>query len=174
MDMVKSNRRSFDFGRCGDLRSGWQFKNKGDAALLSSCSLAVSSGVAAAAIARERVFPACVVTGVAYVALSIARFVSMEVVEGLRAVLRKRSMITVAGVVAVVDVAVEAVRAVEPGTGSKKDAAYEPIGTVVAIGSAVIRGIVEVPVGALGCYSNVDRNLGRHRRWGAEERYGES
>ena len=50
-----------------------------------------------------------------YVAVGIMRLVSLEVVEGLCPAPRHRSVVTVARIVAVIDVANKAVGAVEPG-----------------------------------------------------------
>jgi hypothetical protein len=55
---------------------------------------------------------------VAYMALAVACFVSVEVVEGLIAMLGHRSNIAVARIVSVVDVTVIAVVAVIPGASS--------------------------------------------------------
>jgi serine phosphatase RsbU (regulator of sigma subunit) len=81
-------------------------------------ALAASLAAAAAPISGKGVFAACIMAGVAYMALSIPRLVPVEVVERLRTALRQRSMVTLARVVAVVDVAVKAVRAVKPGACS--------------------------------------------------------
>jgi hypothetical protein len=83
-------------------------------------------------------------------------------------------MVAVMRVKAVVDVAVEAVRAMEPGTGSKKHAADKPVRAIVAVGRAVIRSIVEVAIGAAGFYSNADTDLGRPHGRTAEQRNRES
>jgi len=110
------------------------------------------------AIAREGVFGSRIVAGVAYVALPIPSLVSMEVIEALRPALGQRSNIAVMGVKAVVDVAVKAVRAVKPGAGPDEQPADKPVGSIVAIGCAIIRRIVEVPVRAHGSRSNVYAN----------------
>jgi hypothetical protein len=104
-----------------------------------------------------------VMAGVAYVALTIPRLVTLEVVEGLCPPPGQRSMITVMRIIAVVDVAIKAVRAVEPGPSSKKDPAHKPIWAVVAVGRTVIWSVVEVPVGAHRRHSNVDGNLRRRQ-----------
>jgi hypothetical protein len=106
----------------------------------------------------------------AYVALSIAGFVRLEVGERLRPAIRQRAAVTVARVVAVVDVAVEAARAMEPGSRADEDAADEPVGAVVAIGSAVIRRVIEVTVGAYWRYSDADHNLGGGNGYGRQQR----
>jgi hypothetical protein len=107
--------------------------------------------------------------GVAYMALSIPRLVPVEVVERLRTALRQRSMVTLARVVAVVDVAVKAASAVKPGAGSKKHPANKPIGPIVAIGSTVVGLIVEVPIRARGRHSDADGNLRRPQGYTAEQ-----
>jgi hypothetical protein len=108
------------------------------------------------------VFIRRVVTGVAYMALSIPRLVPVEVVERLRTALRQRSMVTVARIKAVVHVAKKAVGAVKPGASPDKHPANKPIGPIVAVGSTVVRLIVEVPIRAHGGRPNVhgDGNLG--------------
>jgi hypothetical protein len=117
-------------------------------------------------ISGERVFVPRIMAGLAHVTSPIARLVSLEVVEALRPMVRQRSNVAVVRIKAVIDMAVKAVRPVKPGASSKKHSAHKPIGPVVAVGSTIIRGIVEVPVRAHGSRSDVyaDRNLGwRHR-----------
>src|ERR1700683_3476047 len=118
----------------------------------------------AAVISRQGMFIAAIVGSVASVALPIPRLIGVEVVERLRPAPRHRSVITVTRIVAVVDVAIKAVRAVEPGAGSKKHPAYKPIRPIVAVWRTVIGSIVEVAVGAHRRHSNVDGNLGRRQR----------
>jgi hypothetical protein len=120
-----------------------------------------SATATAGSISGKGVFTARFMAGVAYMASSIPRLIPVEVVERLRTALRHRSTVTLARVVAVVDVAVKAVRAVKPGAGSKKHPAIKPIGPIVAIGSTVIWLIVEVPIGAHRRHSDADANL----RW---------
>ena len=131
---------------------------------------------AAAAIARERVFVAAIMPGGAYVAAAVARFVSMEVVERLFSAPGEWAMIAVMWVVAVIDVAIEAARAVKPGTGSDKQAPCEPVRAVVAVGRAIIRSVVEVAIGANGRPTNSDANgnLGMGRGRKSEKRNCES
>jgi hypothetical protein len=114
----------------------------------------------AAAISREGVLMAGIMTGVAYVALSISRLVSVEVIEPLLPTSRQRSMVTVTGIKAVVDVAVKTMRAMKPRTGSEKYTADKPIGAIVAVRSAVIRSVIEVPIGADRSHSNANGDLG--------------
>jgi hypothetical protein len=103
---------------------------------------------ASAMVSRQRVLSAAIVRSFAYVALSIVCLVGVEVVERPIAMLRDRSVIPVSGIVAVIDVSVEAVRTMEPGTGADKDPTNEPVGPVVAIRCAIIGRIVEVAVRA--------------------------
>lgn len=116
------------------------------------------------------VLSAGIMTGIAYVALPIPRFVRVKVVERLFPATRQRAMIAITRIEAVIDVTIEATRTVEPGPGSYEDAASEPIRTVVAVGSAVIRGIVKVSVGANRGYTDINRNLSRCFRAGGEQK----
>ena len=129
---------------------------------MASSAMATSAMATAAAISGKGVFTASIVAGSACVASPIPRLICLEVVEALRSARRHRSMVTVARIETVVDVAVKAVRAVKPGSGAKKYASDEPIGPVIAIGSAVIRLVVEIAVGAHRLHSNVDGNLGSY------------
>ena len=49
-----------------------------------------------------------------------------------------RAVIAVLGVVVVVDGTAEVLGAVEPGAGSDEDSAREPLGSVVAVGGAIV------------------------------------
>jgi hypothetical protein len=116
-------------------------------------------------ISGEGVFAPRFMAGIADIASPIPRLVSLEVVEALRPVLGQRSSVPVMRIIAVVDVTIEAARAVKPGTGTKEYPANKPIGPIVAVRSTVIWGIVEVPVRTHGGYPYVyaDGNLGwRH------------
>jgi hypothetical protein len=119
---------------------------------------------AAVALKSGGVFPARIVARVAYVALPIPRLVPVEVVERLLPALRHRPFVTVTRIVAVINVAVEAMMAMEPGPGSDEHPANEPIRSIVAIRSTGIRSIVKVPIRAHRRHSNVDGDLSRCRR----------
>jgi hypothetical protein len=108
---------------------------------------------------RERVFTARIMAGVAYVALSIAGLIAVKVVELRLSAAGYRATVTVMGIKAVVNVPIKAAWAVKPGASSKEYPANKPIGTVVAIGSTVVRLIVEVPIRAHGSHSDFDTNL---------------
>jgi hypothetical protein len=124
------------------------------------------AAVRTTSISGKGVFSPRFMAGVAYVASPIARLISLEVVETLRSALRQWPSVTVMRIEAVVDMAVEAVWAVKPGTSSKKHPAHKPIGPIVAVRSTVIWGIVEVSVWAHGSHSDVyaDGNLAFRRR----------
>lgn len=126
----------------------------------------MSSSMATTAISGKGVFSLRFMASVAYFASPIPRLVSLEVVEALRPAPRQRPGVTVMRIKAIVDMAEKAVGAVKPGASSKKHPANKPIGPVVAIRSAVIWLIVEIPVRAHRSRSDIyaDRNLGlRHR-----------
>jgi arginine exporter protein ArgO len=125
-----------------------------------------AAGMAAAtttAIAGKRVLAACLMGCVADVALSVASFIALEVVEGTRTATWERTVVTIMGVIAVVYVAVKTARAVEPGAGAKEHAADEPVGAVVTVRSAIVRSVVEVAIRANGGYSNADGDLSGSR-----------
>ena len=100
--------------------------------------LVMSAAMRTAPVSRKRVLMARVMGSGAYVTSAITRLISLEVVEGFRSTLRQWSVVAVMGIEAIVDMAVKAMRAVEPGTGSNKHAANKPIGPVIAVGRAVI------------------------------------
>src|ERR1700688_4369033 len=114
-------------------------------------------------ISREGMLIARIVTGGAYVTPSIPRLVAMEVVEGFLPATRQRPVITVMRVVPVINMPVEATRAVEPGSGSQKHSADKPVRPVIAVRSAVVRSVVEVSIRAYGgcayVYANADLSL---------------
>ena len=107
-------------------------------------------------------FVAGFVAGIPYMALSISRLISLEMGERMVVAGGQRADVAVMGIEAVIHVTEEAVWTVEPGACADEDAADKPVGPIVAIGGAVIRRIVEVPVGAIGCRAKVhaDRDLG--------------
>jgi len=123
--------------------------------------VAATSVTTAAAVSGQGMFPAAFVGSTAYMAAAIARFICREMIEALRTTLRKRTVVAIPWVVAVVDVAIEVLVTVEPGTRTDEDAARKPVGAVVPVGSAVIRRIVEVAVRANRSDAYVDGNLGR-------------
>ena len=108
----------------------------------------------AAALKSTCVLPSCIMTGIANMTLAIARFVPVEVVECPFATPWKRTMVAVARVKTIVDMAVEAVGSVKPGTSSDKHATCKPVRAVITVGGTVVRGIVEVAIGANRSYAD--------------------
>ena len=83
----------------------------------------------------------------------------MEVAERVLSAIRQRASVAVMGIKAVIDVAVEAVRTMEPGASSDEYATAEPLGPVVPVRSAVVWRVVVVAIRARGFGANVDRDL---------------
>ncbi len=105
---------------------------------------------------------AAVMTGVVdYVAMRVVCFVGLKVVERLGAMIGQRTVITMPRIVAVVYVTDEPTRAVKPGAGSDEDSADEPVGTVIAVRSAWVGGIVEITIRTHRRDPDVDGNLSR-------------
>jgi hypothetical protein len=129
----------------------------------------IATMVAATAISGEAVFIVCVVIAGACMASPIARLVAVEVIERLFAAARHRSSVAVAGIIAVVDMAVEVAGAAEPAAGADEHAVVEPIGPVVAVGRAVIWSVVVVAVGTDRLDTEVDGDLGWRYARGAKQ-----
>lgn len=98
----------------------------------------------------------------AVVLIAATRFIAVKFMTVVVAV--KLAMLATMGicavvammrVIAIIDVAVPAMRAVEPWTCTQEDSAGEPFWTVVAIGTAVVRSVVVVSVGAYGGLSYI-------------------
>jgi hypothetical protein len=130
------------------------------AAAAAMFATAVLTAAMTAARISGGVFVCGLVACVTDMAIPVAGFVTVEVVEGLLIVLGHRTSVAVARIVAVVDVAVPSGVAVVPGAGTDEDSSGEPVGTIVAIGSAGVWGVVKVPVGAYGGGSDADGDLG--------------
>src|SRR5882757_3998331 len=110
---------------------------------------------------------ACVAT--ARMAAATTHLVSVEMIEGLVSTSRKWTTVAVMWIEAVINIAAEAVSAVEPGAGSDEDAAGEPLGSIVPVWGAVVGRIVEVAIRANRRRSDIDRNLGGCRAWDAQQ-----
>src|ERR1700758_2530049 len=93
------------------------------------------------------------------VAVSIPHLVSVEVIEGFISTFRMRTSVAVVRIEAIVNVAVEAVRAVEPGADADEHAAVEPLGPIVAIRSAVVWREVVVAIRAHRFWPDIDGDL---------------
>jgi hypothetical protein len=140
------------------------------AAPMTAASMTASGEAMVAALYSGHVFAACVMGGRAYMALPIPRFVPLEVVERPRAAIRHRTIVTSPGIIAVVDVPIEAVMSMEPRAGPDEQSSNEPIRPIVAVGSTVIGCVIEVSVWAYRCNPNVDRYLARCDRSSAQQR----
>jgi hypothetical protein len=113
----------------------------------------------------------------AYFAAPIAHFVSFEFVRGsplrgwLLPSLWQGATISVLRIEPVVDLTLKVGRPMKPPAGANEDAAIEPFRTVVAVGSAIMRGVVVVTIRAIGGDSNIGIDLSRYVR--SARRYGE-
>ncbi len=119
-----------------------------------SASARVTSSLKAARVLIFRT-----VAGIPDMTLKVVSFVAMEVVEGLFIALRERSVVSVTGVIAVIDMTVEAARTVEPGACADEDSACEPIRAVIAVRGAVVRREIVVAVRAYGRGTDADVDL---------------
>jgi len=115
----------------------------------------------APALSSCAVFTGATMASVAGVPLPVSRLVRLKVIERPVSSRRCRAGVAVPRVVAVIDVAVEAVTAVKPWPSSDEQPATEPVWPIVAVGRAVVGGIVVVPVWAHGRNSYADTDLGR-------------
>jgi hypothetical protein len=105
----------------------------------------------------------------ACVASPITHLVSVEVIEGLVSAGRSWTNIAVMWIEAVINVALEVVGAVEPRAGSHENAAAEPLGPVVPVWRAVVRGHIVVTIGTNGFCSDVDGDLSGCRAGNAQQ-----
>jgi hypothetical protein len=105
----------------------------------------------------------------AYVTAATTHLVSMEVIEGLISTSRKWTMVAVMWIEVVINIAVEVVGAVEPWAGSDEDTAAKPLGAVLPVWSAVVRGVVEVAIRTSRRCSDIDRDLGWCKAWDAQQ-----
>ena len=71
----------------------------------------------------------------------------------------KLAMVALAIVEMMIDVSVETIRPVIPGSGPDEDTAREPLRSIVPIRSASVRRSLIVPIRTNGRRSNADRNL---------------
>jgi hypothetical protein len=108
------------------------------------------------------------------VASPIPSFVRVEVVERLLSALGHRSFVTVARIVAVIDVTGEASGSMEPWARPDEYPTHEKIRSIVAVGGTGIRSIVKVPVRANRLHSNANGNLTRRSRHTGHQRNRES
>jgi hypothetical protein len=97
------------------------------------------------------------------VTVSVAHLVAVELGVGMfggfLAAGGHGALVAVVGVEVIVYVATEVLRAVEPGAGTDKDAAREPLRAVVAVGCAGVGRDIIVAVGACGWGTDGDGDL---------------
>jgi hypothetical protein len=111
-------------------------------------------------VPRERVFSGGVVVRCFdHVAVAVTGLIPLEMVECLRATGRQRASVSVMRIEAIIHVAMETCRAVEPRSCSNKYAVNKPIWPVVPIRSAGIRRVVEISIGADRSRSDLYSNL---------------
>jgi hypothetical protein len=108
------------------------------------------------------VFSFGAVAWMAFMSQSVVSPVTMEAVERLFAAHREWTVIAMTRIKSFVDVAIEATVTVVPGTGADEDTPIEPVGSVVAVGGAIVGCVGEIAIGADGWNSDIDGNL----RWG--------
>ena len=125
------------------------------AAAASGMTATAASGTASAYEAAAMLCHG-LVAGVADVALAIASFIGLKMSEGVIAIVGQRAYVAVMRIEAVIDVAVETARTMEPGAGTDEDAAGEPVRAVVAVGCTAVWRVVEVAVRACGCAADID------------------
>jgi hypothetical protein len=124
--------------------------------------------------AGKGVLPATFMGGGAHFTTPVPRLVRVEMVESLFSAPRQRTVVAMMGVKAVVDVAVKAGAAVEPGASPNKQPPDKPVGPIVPVGSAVIRGIVEVTIRTDRRNADFDSNLGGPQGCTTEQCNGEN
>jgi hypothetical protein len=101
-----------------------------------------------------------------FAAVSVVHLVSMEVLRGtvpsfpsFVATIGKFTMVAMVGMEVIVHVAAEVGGSMKPWAGTDEDAAGEPLGAIVAVGSALVgRGFV-VSIGTGRGWSDVDADL---------------
>jgi hypothetical protein len=103
------------------------------------------------------------------VAASVTHLVSVEVIEGLVSTLRMWTRVAVMWIEAVIDVAVEVARTVEPGAGSDEHTAGEPLGPIVPVRGAIVWGDVVVAIRTNWFCSDIDRDLSGCRARNAQQ-----
>jgi hypothetical protein len=89
-----------------------------------------------------------IVVSYAGMSASIARFIGMKIRKRCFSAPWQRSPIAVIRIPAVINVAPEMGRPVEPRPSADKDATNKPVRPIVAVGSTVVGRIGKVPIGA--------------------------
>jgi hypothetical protein len=102
------------------------------------------------------------------VTTAIPRFIGLEVRKRLGSTRRQRSSVPVVRVIAIVYVAVEAVRSMEPRPGADKHAIQKPVRSVVAIRRTIVRRVIEIAVRANRCRTKVYSHADLRRCMGGQ------
>jgi hypothetical protein len=98
-----------------------------------SAAVPASTTTSTATLRTSLVLASALMCRFACIPLPVARLVRLEVVERTIAAVWGRAGVSVARVVAVVNVTVEAATAVKPWSGSDEKSAIEPVGPIVPI-----------------------------------------
>jgi hypothetical protein len=80
--------------------------------------------------------------------------------SGMLAAPRRRTMVSMTIVEGVIDMTVETVGTMKPGTGADKYSTRKPFGAIVPVWSASVWGIFVIAVRADRRSANLNRNLG--------------
>jgi hypothetical protein len=126
--------------------------------------LTAAAGVTAAHWRAGSMFATTVMAGIAHMAIPVPRFVGVEIVVRLLPACGIGSVVSVTGIVVVVDVAIKSVGTVKPGASPDEYSPHEPIRAIVAIGCAVIRSEIVIAVRTHRCHPDVDGYLGGRTR----------
>jgi hypothetical protein len=103
----------------------------------------------------------------AYMTTAVAYLIAVEVLIVIDVILgagrlttgRVWAVVSVLGIIVIIDVAVEVLPSVEPGTRADEDPAGKPLGTVVTVRGTPIGSSFIVAVWAVGSRPNVDADL---------------
>jgi hypothetical protein len=104
-------------------------------------------------------FTASIMSGIANMAIAVPRLIGMKMVESTLIPLRHWTVIPIVRIEAVVDVAIESTRPMEPWSSPKKRSANKPIGPIVTVRRAIIRRVIEIAIRTYRRNANADRNL---------------
>ena len=109
-------------------------------------------------------FPMEIMSCIAFLPGSIDGAIALEMIERLCTTIRVRTAVSEVRVIAIIHMPIKPTRPAKPRSRTDKDAAVEPVRTVVAIRRTVVRGIVVVPVWTRGRNPDIKRNLRRSQR----------
>ena len=110
----------------------------------------------AAVVTRKCMFTVCVMVARSDVTVPVASFIALKVVKWFGTTSGQRSPVAVMRIISIVDVAVEVIMAVIPPASADEHTIVKPIGTVVAIRRATVRGVIEVTVRANRLWPDID------------------